>query len=68
MLDKGVKVNDVMKDGWMFLMEVVDEGYMDIVKFFLDKGVKVNVIIKVGYMFLMVVVDEGYGEIVKLLI
>lgn len=31
LVEKGVDVNGISFDVWMFLMEVIDEGYKDIV-------------------------------------
>lgn len=47
-------------------MEVIDEGYIEIVCMLIDRGVDVNQVYGY-YILLMEVIDEGYMDIVKLL-
>lgn len=69
-LDWKVNVEYRVKIGFIFLMEVVFGGYVEVGRVFFDKGVDVNVffVFFLRDIVLIIVVDKGYYKFCEFLI
>jgi len=68
LLDQGVDVNAIYKNGMTALMAASQAGHIETVKLLLDKGANVNTMDNDGGTALMIACQEGHADMVKLLL